>query len=103
MQVRFTRKGVGTMMGGFGSGFGGWAGLGLMGMILNLAISVGLIVGLVLLVVWLWRRLVPGGPVMAAPQYPAGTLASPKEILQIRYVRGEITREQYQQMLADLG
>jgi uncharacterized membrane protein len=28
---------------------------------------------------------------------------SPKEILQARYARGEITREQYQQMLADLS
>ena len=45
------------MMGGFGSGFGSFGGFGLIGMILNLAIGVGLIVGLVVLILWLWRQL----------------------------------------------
>jgi len=86
------------MMGGFG-GFGGF---GLIGIVLNLAITVGLIVGLVLLIAWLWRRVNPGGQTLAAPQNQVGAVASPREILQMRYARGEITREQYQQMLADL-
>jgi putative membrane protein len=91
------------MMGGFGSGFGGFGGLGLIGMILNLAITVGLIVGVVLLIAWLWRRVNPGSGTPAFVQSTAAALASPKEILQIRYARGEITRDQFQQMLADLS
>jgi uncharacterized membrane protein len=93
---------MGGMMGGFGSGFGGFGGLGLIGMILNLAITVGLIVGVVLLIAWLWRRVNPGTATPVSVQSTAA-LASPKEILQIRYARGEITRDQFQQMLADLS
>ena len=88
------------MMWGFGSGFGGF---GLIGIVLNLIITVSLIVGLVLLITWLWRRFNPDGQTFAAPQSQGGAGASPREILQTRYVRGEITREQYQQMLADLS
>ncbi len=90
----------GGMMGGFGSGFGG---LGLIGTFVNLAITLAFIVGLVLLVAWLWRRVNLGGQVLAVsqPQVKAG--ASPKDVLQTRYAQGEITREQYQQMLADLN
>jgi putative membrane protein len=88
---------------GMGLGFGGFGGFGLTGMILNLVITVGLIVGLVLLIAWLWRRINPDGQTFAAPQNQGGAVASPREILQTRYARGEITREQYQQMLADLS
>jgi len=94
---------MGGMMNGFGLGFGGFGGLGLIGLILNLVITVGLIVGLVLLVVWLWRRVNPTGQPLAASQGRAGTGVSPRDILQTRYAQGEITREQYQQMLADLS
>ena len=91
---------MGGITGGFGSGFGGF---GLIGTILNLAITMGLIVGLVLLIAWLWRRVNSDGRGVTAFQHSAGTAASPKEILQVRFARGEITREQYQQMLADLS
>ena len=94
---------MGGMMGGFGPGGGGLGGFGLIGLILNLAITVGLIAGLVLLVAWLWRRVAPGNQTSAALQRFVGAGASPKEILQTRYAQGEITREQYQQMLADVG
>jgi uncharacterized membrane protein len=94
---------MGGMMGGFGSGFGGFGGFGLIGMMLNLVITVGLIVGLVLLIAWLWRRVNLTGQVLTAPPAQVGTEAPPREILQARYVQGEITREQYQQMLADLS
>ncbi len=85
------------MMGGFGMGDFGT--LGWLGMILNWVIGIGLIVGVVLLVVWLVKRTDTNG--QAAKTAP--TTASSREIAQIRYARGEITREQYQQMLADLG
>jgi uncharacterized membrane protein len=88
------------MIGNLCSGLGGF---GLIGMVLNLTITAGLIVGLVLLIAWLWRRVNPGGQTFAAPQSQTRAVASPREILQTRYVRGEITREQYQEMLADLS
>jgi uncharacterized membrane protein len=52
--------------------------------------------------VWLWRRVNAGGHGMTTSQQSTRSDASPKEILQMRYARGEITREQYQQMLGDL-
>jgi putative membrane protein len=88
--------GGGGMMGGWGFG-----GLGLIGGILNLVITLGVIVGIVLLVIWLIRRVGGEGGALTA-----GRRASPssaREILQTRYVRGELTREQYQQMLSDLS
>lgn len=82
----------GGFMHGFGSMglFGGWIGL-----IFNLAI----IVGIVLLVVWAVKRFTGGhvnGNQISGNQ-------SPREILQARYARGEINRDQYQQILQDLG
>lgn len=64
-----------------------------MGLIVNLVFWVGLLIGLTLLVVWAARR----AQVPVATRQPTS-----KEILQTRYVRGEITREQYQQMLDDM-
>ncbi len=91
------------MGGGIGYGFGGLGTFGLIGMILNLVITIGLIVGIVLLVVWLVRKVGAGDGQSAWPVQRASGLESPREILQTRYARGEITREQYQQMLTDLG
>jgi uncharacterized membrane protein len=93
---------MGGMMGSFGSGFGGFGGFGLIGLVLNLAFTVGMIVGLVLLIAWLWRRVNPGGQTFAAPQSQVGAVALPREVLQTRYVRGEITRDQYELMKQDI-
>ena len=78
----------GGMMNGFGGMglFGGWIGL-----IFNLAI----IVGIVIPIVWAIKRFTNGS-------VSSGTQA-PREILQARYARGEITRDQYQQILQDLS
>jgi len=77
------------MMGMHGFGgmglFGGWIGL-----ILNLAV----LVGIVLLVVWTVRRFTSND---------SHSGQTPREILQARYARGEVTRDQYQQMLSDLS
>lgn len=85
------------MMGGgdmFGGGLGGFGLLGgLIGLIFNLAI----IIGIVILIVWAVKRFSGG----TANRAFGGQSA--REILQARYARGEITREQYQQMLQDLG
>ncbi len=66
--------------------YGGWIGL-----LFNLAILIGLIV----LIVWVVKRFT------SSNSSPASQTA--REILQARYARGEITREQYQQMLQDIS
>lgn len=84
------------MMGGYGM-FGS---LGWIGMILNLVITIGVIVGLVLLVVWAVRRM-SGNSAQTGSMNSSGPSA--KEIAQARYARGEINRDEYQQILSDLG
>ena len=77
---------------------------GFHGMVLLFCGILGLaiLVGLILLIVWAVRRM--SGGVNAANPVPLATgQQTPKEILQARYVSGEITREQYKQMLDDLG
>ncbi len=66
--------------------FGGW-----IGMLVNLAILIGIVV----LIVWAVKRFTSSGP--------SASGQTPREILQARYARGEITRDQYQQMLQDLS
>ena len=83
----------------------GWGGLG---WILGLVITLGLIVGFALLVVWLVRSVLSrpassGGPGTAGMPYSSQAQPTAREILQARYARGEISREEYQQMLIDIG
>jgi putative membrane protein len=68
------------MMGGFG-----W-----IGMIFSLVILIGIVV----LIVWAVKRFSSG---------VGNVNQSPRDILQARYARGEITCEQYKQMMKDLG
>jgi putative membrane protein len=80
--------------------FGCWnSGLGWNGMIINLVISVALIIGLVVLVIWIVKQFSNNNPSRtlnnAAP--------SAVEIVKERYAKGEITREEYQKLVADLG
>ena len=83
--------GTGNSYWGYSGNFGAWSWIGL---VLNLVFWVGLIAGLIVLVVWAIRRArVPSG--IGQP--------TAKEILQARYARGEITREQYQLMQQDIG
>jgi len=105
----------GGMMGGFG---GGVSGLGLFGGLFSLVFSIGLLAALVLLGIWLWRKV---SPTLRQPfDFAQGIALSPettvqpltrtrsvgsqsaREILQIRYARGELTREEYSAMLQDL-
>ena len=82
--------GPGVGDGGTVGNFGVW---GWVGLILNLIFWVGLIAGLILLVIRAIRR----AGVPAASGQPTA-----KEILQAKYARGEITREQYQLMKQDI-
>ena len=92
---------IGGMMGG--TGFGTFGTFGLIGAILNLVITVGVIVGIALLAIWVVRRLGQNGVGLSAVSSAPSEAVSPREILQLRYAQGEITREQYQDMLADLS
>jgi putative membrane protein len=78
----------------------GYGGMGLLGGILGLIFFLAVLVGLVLLVIWAVRRLRQGS--MSTPPQVMGAPTA-KEILQARYAKGEITREQYLEMLKDLS
>ena len=82
------------MMGG--GGMMGWGGMGLFGGLIGLILNLAILVGIVILVVWAVRRFTSNGGSSSSVQ-------TPREILQVRYARGEITREQYNEILSDLG
>ena len=88
------------MMGGFGGAMGG---LGLIGGLLSTLLTIGLLVGLVFLGIWLWRRFGASQGVASWMQPQATRQPPAREILQARYARGELTREEYQRMLEDLA
>jgi putative membrane protein len=79
------------MMGG--GGMMGIGGMGLLGGIIGLILNLAILIGIVVLIVWAVKRFTSS----SSPS----PVQTPKEILQARYARGEITREQYQQMLSD--
>ncbi len=81
--------GGGWMMGGTGWGWM-WPFGGLM------------MVAVVLVVLLLFYPLARGSPAGSAPA-TAGATADPITILKVRYAKGEISREQYDQMARDLS
>jgi putative membrane protein len=102
-QLNFT--GDATMMGGgvFGvTGFGGFGPFGLVGVILNLVITIGIIVGIVWLVTWLVRQFAQGDFNSPASQNRVDPTETPRQALQLRYARGEITRDQYELIKQDI-
>ena len=84
--------GCGPMSGGMMWGPGGW----LWGLVM-LVFWILVLVGLGLLIVWAARQLGYGGPASIR-----GGASRALEILQERYARGEIMREQYEQMRRDI-
>ncbi len=98
------------MMGGYGgmtlapgasAGVGGYGlgGASLLGGLIGLLFNLVIVVGIVILVVWAVRRFTSGTRNLGQ----SSGYQAPREILQARYAHGEITREQYQQMLNDLS
>jgi putative membrane protein len=89
-------------MPGFGwNGFCGYGYLGGSGWIINLVLTIGILIGLVVLVIWAVRRLTNTLKGTFFSTNPSG-VATARDILQARYARGEITREEYQQILDDI-
>jgi len=78
-----------AMMGGF---FGG--GLGWIGMIFCLIFFVAIVIGIILLIVWLVRR--------TGYNITDKTSMHSLEILKERYAKGELTKEQYENMKKEL-
>jgi putative membrane protein len=78
------------MMGGSMLWMHGWGGL------LSLVVYLAIVSGFVLLLVWAIKRIT-GSSNTTLPG-----AQSPRDIVQLRYARGEVTREQYQQILNDL-
>jgi putative membrane protein len=79
------------MMGGYGYGYG----FGLIHMVVWVVILVAIIVG----VIWLVRSLAgSGGPGALPPRRSAGL-----DVLEERYARGEINRDEYLQKKKDIG
>jgi uncharacterized membrane protein len=76
------------MMGGSMLWMHGWGGLLLLVMYLLI------LFGFVLLMVWAIIRITRGNT--------PSTVQSPRDIARLRYASGDITREQYQQLLSDL-
>jgi putative membrane protein len=66
---------------------------------LGFIITLSVIFGFVLLVVWAVRRMSSNS---AQPGALNMTGQSPKDIVQLRYAKGEINREEYQQILSGL-
>jgi putative membrane protein len=88
------------MMGGWGNGWGG-AGEALMVLVM-LAVLALIVVGIVLLVRGLTRhdQVQPGPPPQVPPPGPSGKTAM--QVLEERYARGEIQREEFLQRKQDL-
>jgi uncharacterized membrane protein len=79
------------LLGGFGS-------MGIFGSILSLVLSVGLIIGLVIFLVWAVSRLGAEPKRNPANSSAENTLQNPLDILKLRYAKGEITQQEYQDM-----
>jgi putative membrane protein len=75
----------------------GWGGMAI-GMIINLAVLIGLVV----LIVWAVQRVSRNANPDQTQTHASG-IQTAREIAQARYARGEITREEYQQILSDLN
>lgn len=67
-----------------------------VGAVLSLAVTLLMVVALVLLVVWLWRKVREPAPRGAAGPQASGEAAL--EILRRRYARGELSDDEFQRM-----
>lgn len=89
------------MMGGGLMGGSGFGSFGLVGGLIGLLINVAIIVGVILLVVWAVQKF-SGSSNRGVTASPSQSLSA-REVLDIRYAKGELTREEYQRMLSDIS
>ena len=85
-----------------GGMMGGWGSFGLMGGLIGLLFNIAILVGIVLLVVWAVQKFSRSTNSGASTTAPSQVLSA-REILDIRYARGELTREEYQTKLSDIS
>ncbi len=78
---------------------GNWVGWGWLALFVSLIIFAAIIIGCIFLVLWVIRKVRSSGITASNSN---GYLTA-KEILQARFARGEITREQYELMLNDIA
>lgn len=81
------------MFGGYMHGYGGW-----LWMILNMLFYGIILLGVILFVIWVVKRFGSSSP-SGGSQTDTQT---PEAILKSRYARGEITRDEYREILEDL-
>jgi putative membrane protein len=79
-------------------GMGGWGGYGWGFGLFHAAVSVAVIVAVVLLIIWAFRS-VSGG----VPHSPHMRRSTGLDVLEERYARGEINRDEYLQKKKDIG
>ena len=84
----------------FGGGFGSF---GLMGGLIGLLFNIAILVGIVVLVVWAVQKFSNSTNSTSVPTASPHQVLSAREILDIRYARGELTREEYQTKLGDIS
>ena len=82
---------------------GGYFGSSPVGQILNLVISAGLIIGVVVLLIWAVRRMTSGKNSVIGQNSQGKSLQSPLDILKLRYASGEISQQEYQDIKKDLN
>lgn len=90
---------MGYGYGGFGPQWGMMDGYGGFGMIVWLVI----LIAIVALVVWLVRSAGPTGVHYLPPHQPPQQRSAGLDILEERYARGEINREEYLQKKKDMA
>ncbi len=83
------------MMFGYGIGTGGW-----VAMLFMVLFGLLVLAGIVLLIVWASRGA-PRAPMGGPPQTPSSTQAL--EIARQRYARGEISKEEYEDIKRTLS
>lgn len=78
---------------------GHWFGnYGWIGMIINLVLTIGLIIGIVFFVIWIVKELNNNNRGSQNKE-----ASSAIDIAKKRYAKGEINREEFQNLLTDLG
>jgi putative membrane protein len=87
------------MMGGGMMG-GNIGGFGLAGGLIGLLFNIALIIGIIVLIIWAVQKFSSSNPGSKAAS--SGQSLSAREIADIRYARGELTREEYQSIRHDV-